>query len=113
MTNFILNIYSTMIEMLLWVIVIGSALGGAVFGASSLNDNAGLGVFLGVIAGLLVGIVICLFFVGPLMLLVNIRDHLKKVSDNTSEISEDSMGIRIGIHHMGFDTRVGLDKPHE
>ena len=82
MTNFILNIYSTLIEILLWLVVVISTIGGARLGSSvwssSLHDDTGLAAILGGITGLLVGIVICLFFVGPLMLLGNIRDHLKK-----------------------------------
>ena len=87
MTNFILNTYSTIIEILLWVIVVGSGIAGFGF-LMSTNEDSFAAVF-GGIAGLVVGILFCVLFLAPLILLTNMRDQLKEVSEDTSQISGD------------------------
>ena len=52
MTNFILNIYSTLFEILLWGIVIGFTIGGVMFGAIGFADEAGLGLLAVVLGGI-------------------------------------------------------------
>ena len=95
MTNFILNIYSTLFEILLWVIVIGFTIGGVMFGAMGTDaDGAGLGllaVVLGGIVGFVAGIVFCLLIV-PLVLLSNIRDHL--VSSQPTNIGDHLKSVQ-------------------
>jgi len=119
MTNFILNIYSTLFEILLWVIVIGFTIGGVMFGAIGFADGAGLGlltVVLGGIVGFVAGIVFCLLIV-PLVLLsnirdhlvssqpVNIRDHLKSVQNDTSLILRQATAINGNLKGYVDSTR--------
>ncbi|MBT3994709.1 MAG: hypothetical protein HOF01_02830 [Chloroflexi bacterium] len=93
MTNLVLNAYSGIIEILLWVIVIGSGI--AALGSLLVaEENAGVAV-VGGIAGLLAGFLFCVLFLAPLILLSNMRDQLKEVSDNTSQISGDVKRIRL------------------
>jgi hypothetical protein len=92
MTNLILNIYSTLVEIFLWLIVIGFTIGGAIAGFPLLGP---VGVVLGGIFGFLAGIIFCLIFISPMMLLMNIRDHLKSVqpvniSDHLKLVQNDT-----------------------
>ena len=87
MTNLVLNAYSGIIEIVLWVIVIGSGI--AAFGfVMSIDEGAALAL-VGGIAGLVAGFLFCVLILAPLILIANMRDQLKEVSDNTSQISED------------------------
>ena len=84
MTNLVLDAYSTIIGIILWVIVVGSGIAG--FGyLMSTDAGPGVSVF-GGIAGLVGGFLFCVLFLAPLILLANIRDQLKNVSNDTSQI---------------------------
>jgi hypothetical protein len=94
MTNLVLNAYSGIIEILLWVIVIGSGI--ALLVSLLVQPEFSLSVaIVGGIAGLLAGFLFCVLFLAPLILLSNMRDQLKEVSDNTSQISGDVKRIRL------------------
>ena len=87
MTNLVLDAYSTIIGIILWVIVAGSGIAGFIY---LMATDAGLGVsVLGGFFGLVGGFLFCVLFLAPLILLANIRDQLKKVGNDTSQISED------------------------
>ena len=93
MTNLVLNAYSGIIEILLWVIVIGSGI--AALGFSLVAEENAVLAIVGGIAGLLAGFLFCVLFLAPLILLSNMRDQLKEVSDNTLQISGDVKRIRL------------------
>jgi hypothetical protein len=87
MTNLVLDAYSTIIGIILWVIVAGSGIAGFMY---LMATDAGLGVSVfGGILGLVGGFLFCVLFLAPLILLANIRDQLKTVGNDTSQISED------------------------
>ena len=92
MTNLVLDAYSAIIEILLWVIVVGSGIAGYVFlmstDASPLVSSFGAGV------GLVLGFLICVLFVAPVILLSNIRQKLVEVRDDTYKISEELNPLR-------------------
>ena len=86
MTNLVLDAYSAIIEILLWVIVVGSGIAGFVF---LMSTDAGPVVSgFGAIGGLAVGFLFCVLFVAPMILLSNIRQQLIEVRDDTYKISE-------------------------
>jgi hypothetical protein len=87
MTNLVLDAYSAIIEILLWVIVIGSGIAGFVYLMST--DASLVVVVFGAIGGLVAGFLFCVFFVAPMILLANIREQLVEVRDDTSQISEE------------------------
>ena len=92
MTNLVLNAYSVIIEIFLWVIVVGSGIAAFAF-VMSTKENAILALVVG-IAGLGAGFLFCVLFLAPLILLANIRDQLKNVGDDTSHMSEKLKRIR-------------------
>ena len=92
MTNLVLNAYSGIIEIFLWVIVVGSGIAAFAF-VMSTEENAILAVWSG-IAAALAGFLFSVLLIAPLILLSNIRDQLKEVSDNTSHMSEELKRIR-------------------
>ena len=66
------NIYSILIEIILWLVLIASTIsGGIIF---PLN---GLSIGLGIILGLILGILINLILLSPLVILLDIRNSLK------------------------------------
>ena len=92
MTNLVLDAYSAIIEILLWVIVVGSGIAGYVF-LGSIDASPGVVVF-GAIGGLVLGFLICVLFVAPVILLSNIRQKLVEVRDDTYKISEELNPLR-------------------
>ena len=92
MTNLVLNAYSGMIEIFLWVIVVGSGIAGYVF-LGSIDASPVFGVF-GAIGGLVAGFLFCVLFVAPMILLSNIRQKLIEVRDDTYKISEELNPLR-------------------
>jgi hypothetical protein len=98
MTNLVLDAYSRVIEIVLWVIVACSGIGAFFFytiNYSPSTDGQGWALALVVgIAGLGAGFLFCVLFLAPLILLANIRDQLKNVGDDTSHMSEKLKRIR-------------------
>jgi p-aminobenzoyl-glutamate transporter AbgT len=92
MTNLVLNAYSAIIEILLWVIVIGNGIAGFVYLMST--DARPVVVVFGAIGGLVLGFLICVLFVAPVILLSNIRQKLVEVRDDTYKISEELNPLR-------------------
>ena len=92
MTNLVLNAYSAIIEILLWVIVIGNGIAGFVYLMST--DAGPVVVVFGAIGGLVLGFLICVLFVAPVILLSNIRQKLVEVRDDTYKISEELNPLR-------------------
>jgi hypothetical protein len=70
------NIYSVVVEILLWILPIS----GAVFGAVAARNFFGNGnTFLWVILGIIAGLILDLILFGPVIILLNIRGSLKNI----------------------------------
>ena len=74
LTKFIVSVFSGMIEAMLWLVLIGAAIGGWV----------AMHGFLGAIVGLVVGLVIDLGFFGVLLLMLDIRNSLTRIEQAKS-----------------------------
>jgi hypothetical protein len=76
--KFIGNVYSVVIEIMLWIVPIVGAVTGYMCAENVFYDgNHFLWILLGIIAGLILD-VLCF---GPVILIFNIRASLKKIED--------------------------------
>ena len=72
------NVYSVLVEILLWLLPITGAVVGHIAATSVLHDgNCCLWALLGIIAGLLADILLF----GPVIILLNIRASLKTIEN--------------------------------
>jgi hypothetical protein len=72
------NIYSVLVEILLWILPITGAVAGYIAAENILYDEKRfLWVVLGIIAGLLVDVILF----GPVIILFNIRASLKNIEN--------------------------------
>ncbi|MDR3248578.1 MAG: hypothetical protein LBT39_07315 [Treponema sp.] len=70
------NIYSVIIEILLWIIPIAAAVGGYYYARYVMYiSDAFLWVILGVVAGLIIDLILF----GPVIIMLNIRASLKNI----------------------------------
>jgi hypothetical protein len=80
--KFIGNVYSVLVEILLWILpVIGAISGYIAVENVFYNGNYFLWIILGIIAGLLIDVILF----GPIILLFNIRSSLKNIEDKQNK----------------------------
>lgn len=68
------NIFSVLIEISLWIVLIGSIILGGI-----LSKHIGVDFVNGLYIGLIVGLIIDLIVLSPLVILLDIRNSLKKI----------------------------------
>jgi hypothetical protein len=73
------NLYSVILELLLWIIPIIAAVAGVLIPVMVLNNNGF--IVLGLILGIITGILLDLIFFGPIIILMNIRSSLKNIEE--------------------------------
>jgi len=76
LTKIIVGAYETLIEIALWLFLIGFLIAGWVFG-SEVFDNG----VLGAIVGLLGGFIVAVMFFGAFLILIDIRSSVKAIEN--------------------------------
>jgi len=95
MLNFITKLFSSSFEILLWLVLIGSAITGAI--AGGIRNGFGYAI-LGLILGGVVGIVFILFVGGPLSIFVRLGaevTYIKKHIEDGMVISLDGRDVNV------------------
>jgi len=87
--QFVKGAFRVFVEILFWIIPIGCAVVGGVFGRSesSYSDRAAY-TFYGVVIGLVVGILIDIVYGGITATLLAIEENTAKTEENTAEMLE-------------------------
>ena len=80
--NILIDSYSTMIEIVLWLYFIGAIVLGFLAGADVGGHGiSGTGGMIGMILGLIAAFIIAMLFITPFLLIVDIRDRVKRIEE--------------------------------